>query len=249
MSDTQLRDEIVTLLLASYETTANALAWTWYLLARHPDAAMRLHAEIDAVAWRRPPSARRRRARSAVTRAWSWRNRCGCTHQHGSSPGWRSKITTRGATSCRRFARRAQPLGRSPERARTFRTRSDSTPTGGAPAPQRPAAIFVFPVRRRIAWMHGRGVCVDGRGAAARRHRPAVALSTARRIAASRNASGLDADAEVRDSRAGGAQIVKSASCGTKPCVKRPRLRSLMRHSGRMATAPNLAIAEARRER
>ena len=35
MSDSQLRDEVITLLLASHETTANALAWTWYLLARH----------------------------------------------------------------------------------------------------------------------------------------------------------------------------------------------------------------------
>ncbi len=49
MSDVQLRDEIVTLLLASHETTANALAWTWYLLARHADAEARLHTEIDAV--------------------------------------------------------------------------------------------------------------------------------------------------------------------------------------------------------
>ena len=49
MSDVQLRDEIVTLLLASHETTANALAWTWYLLARHADAEARLHAEIDRV--------------------------------------------------------------------------------------------------------------------------------------------------------------------------------------------------------
>ena len=35
MSDSELRDELVTLLLASHETTANALAWTWYLLALH----------------------------------------------------------------------------------------------------------------------------------------------------------------------------------------------------------------------
>jgi cytochrome P450 len=49
MSDAQLRDEIVTLLLASHETTANALAWTWYLLARHADTEARLHAEIDTV--------------------------------------------------------------------------------------------------------------------------------------------------------------------------------------------------------
>jgi cytochrome P450 len=49
MSDSQLRDEVITLLLASHETTANALAWTWYLLARHPRDEARLHAEIDAV--------------------------------------------------------------------------------------------------------------------------------------------------------------------------------------------------------
>jgi cytochrome P450 len=48
MSDTQVRDEVVTLLLASHDTTANALAWTWYLLARHGCDEARLHAEIDA---------------------------------------------------------------------------------------------------------------------------------------------------------------------------------------------------------
>src|SRR5687768_14400142 len=49
MSGSQLRDEIVTLLLASHETSANAMAWTWYLLARHADVEARLHAEIDAI--------------------------------------------------------------------------------------------------------------------------------------------------------------------------------------------------------
>lgn len=49
MSDRQLRDEIVTLLLASHETTANALAWTWYLLGRQAGVEARLHAEIDTV--------------------------------------------------------------------------------------------------------------------------------------------------------------------------------------------------------
>jgi cytochrome P450 len=49
MSDSQLRDEIITLILASHETTANALTWTWYLLARHESEDARLHAEVDAV--------------------------------------------------------------------------------------------------------------------------------------------------------------------------------------------------------
>ncbi|MFL5582127.1 MAG: cytochrome P450 [Gemmatimonadaceae bacterium] len=50
MSDLQLRDEAMTILLAGHETTANALTWTLYLLARNPEAEARLHAEIDAAA-------------------------------------------------------------------------------------------------------------------------------------------------------------------------------------------------------
>jgi len=49
MSDVQLRDEAMTLLLAGHETTANALSWTWYLLSRNPDVEARLHAEVDAL--------------------------------------------------------------------------------------------------------------------------------------------------------------------------------------------------------
>lgn len=49
MTDAQVRDEVMTILLAGHETTASALAWTLHLLAEHPEAAARLHAEIDAV--------------------------------------------------------------------------------------------------------------------------------------------------------------------------------------------------------
>jgi cytochrome P450 len=49
MTDRQLRDEALTLLLAGHETTANLLAWTFYLLSGHPDAERRLHAEVDDV--------------------------------------------------------------------------------------------------------------------------------------------------------------------------------------------------------
>jgi cytochrome P450 len=49
MSNTQVRDEVMTIFLAGHETTANALAWTWYLLAQHPDVEGRLHDEIDSV--------------------------------------------------------------------------------------------------------------------------------------------------------------------------------------------------------
>ena len=49
MSDAQLRDEAMTLLLAGHETTANALAWTFYLLSQNPEAEGQLHAELDAL--------------------------------------------------------------------------------------------------------------------------------------------------------------------------------------------------------
>jgi len=49
MSDQQLRDEVMTLLLAGHETTATALTWIWYLLSQHPEVERRLHAELDTV--------------------------------------------------------------------------------------------------------------------------------------------------------------------------------------------------------
>ena len=41
MTDTQVRDEAITLFLAGHETTSNALTWTWYLLSQHPEAEAR----------------------------------------------------------------------------------------------------------------------------------------------------------------------------------------------------------------
>jgi cytochrome P450 len=49
MTDEQLRDEVLTICLAGYETVANALTWTWFLLSQNPEAEARLHAEIDEV--------------------------------------------------------------------------------------------------------------------------------------------------------------------------------------------------------
>ena len=49
MDDKQLRDEILTLLLAGHETNANVLAWTLYLLSKHPEAERRLHDEATTV--------------------------------------------------------------------------------------------------------------------------------------------------------------------------------------------------------
>ena len=56
MSSRQVRDEIMTILLAGHETTTVGMTWAWYLLAQHPEAEARLHAECDAVLGDRLPT-------------------------------------------------------------------------------------------------------------------------------------------------------------------------------------------------
>ncbi|MCX5744750.1 MAG: cytochrome P450 [Proteobacteria bacterium] len=49
LTDREIRDEVMTLLLAGHETTANALTWTWYELGRHPAALATLRQELATV--------------------------------------------------------------------------------------------------------------------------------------------------------------------------------------------------------
>jgi cytochrome P450 len=54
LTDREVRDEVMTLLLAGHETTANTLTWTWYELGRNPGVLARLEAEVATVAGTRP---------------------------------------------------------------------------------------------------------------------------------------------------------------------------------------------------
>jgi cytochrome P450 len=56
LTDTQVRDEAMTLLLAGHETTANALTWTWYLLGQSPQVEAGVHEEIARVLGPRLPT-------------------------------------------------------------------------------------------------------------------------------------------------------------------------------------------------
>ncbi|GAA4456394.1 cytochrome P450 [Nibrella saemangeumensis] len=49
MTDKQLRDEVTTIFMAGHETTANALAWSLYLLAKHPEVASKVREEVHRV--------------------------------------------------------------------------------------------------------------------------------------------------------------------------------------------------------
>ncbi len=56
LSDEQMRDEVLTIFLAGYETTANALSWSWMLLATNPEQQERMYAEVHAVLGGRLPT-------------------------------------------------------------------------------------------------------------------------------------------------------------------------------------------------
>ncbi len=56
MTVEQIRDEAMTMFLAGHETTANALAWTWWLLARTPAIAASLDAELETLLGGRLPT-------------------------------------------------------------------------------------------------------------------------------------------------------------------------------------------------
>ena len=56
MSERELVDEVMTLIVAGHETTASGLNWTWYLLSQNPQAEAKLHAEIDLAGEQSSPS-------------------------------------------------------------------------------------------------------------------------------------------------------------------------------------------------
>jgi cytochrome P450 len=56
LTDAELRDEAMTLIFAGHETTANALTWTWWLLAQHPAASERIRNEVSSVVGDRAPT-------------------------------------------------------------------------------------------------------------------------------------------------------------------------------------------------
>jgi cytochrome P450 len=56
MTDKQLRDEVMTMLLAGHETTSLALSWTYYLLSRHPTVERQIADEVDLVMGEGPPT-------------------------------------------------------------------------------------------------------------------------------------------------------------------------------------------------
>lgn len=56
MSDKEVVDEVMTLIVAGSETSAATMNWVWYLLALHPDVEQKVHAEIDQLQYDNAPT-------------------------------------------------------------------------------------------------------------------------------------------------------------------------------------------------
>lgn len=56
MSDWELRNEIVAMFIGGFESSATVLAWTWYLLSKHPSVERKLNAELAEVLGERTPT-------------------------------------------------------------------------------------------------------------------------------------------------------------------------------------------------
>jgi len=49
MTDQQIRDNVITMLIAGHETTSDAVTWTYYLISQHPEVEQKMFEEIDSI--------------------------------------------------------------------------------------------------------------------------------------------------------------------------------------------------------
>ena len=195
MTDQQLRDELMTLLIAGHETVASGLAWTWHLLATHPEAEAKLHAELAGVLGGRTPRADDL-PDLRYTRQFLMR-RCGCIRRPGSSRA-RRWPTTRSAAIAFRPVRWSSPAPTSPTGRRLCgRTRKRSTRSVSPRSARGSAALRLLPVRRRAQAVHRRAVR-HRRGAVGYRHGRSALPAAARARPPGRGGAGRDAAAETR---------------------------------------------------
>jgi cytochrome P450 len=165
MDDVQVRDEALTLFMAGHETTANALTWAWYLVARHPEVAGR---RLD------PPAGPGRRAAAAVHARGALRDAAALSAGLDHRPARDARHHNRHASGPSRFGRPGEPARHPPEPQVLGRSRRVSARTLARRRPG--AAVRFLSVRRRPAALHRRSLRLDGGGAAAGDDRPAVRL-------------------------------------------------------------------------
>ena len=167
MTDEQVRDEAMTLLLAGHETTANALTWT--LVSPQPESPTptpRLHDELDRVLGGRTPSPRDLPDTARTRRRVVDRSRCGCIRRRGSSAAAPSTSIPLGDYERAAAGDRLhEPVRDAARRALLRRSRALRSRSMDARIRGRLAEVRLLPVWWRRAPMHRRTVRVDGGGA------------------------------------------------------------------------------------
>ena len=128
LSDSEIRDQVVTLIAAGYDTTASSIAWTLTRAVGAPGVWDRLRAEADAVLG--PVEPGRRPCSSFRTRRPSCARRCACIRPECSRPARPPATSRSDHTSSRRVrSSSCAPTSRAAIRARGT-SRCVSTPTG-----------------------------------------------------------------------------------------------------------------------
>ena len=157
MSDSEIRDQLMTLLLAGHETTATALAWAFDLLFRNPErtSAWSRRSGRATITPTSTPSSRRRSAsgRSSRSRAASCASRprsTASTSSRGRSSSPRSGSPTRGPTSIRSRSH-SGPSASSTVRPRPTRGCRSAAGRGAASAPLSPSSRCGWRFRRSSA--------------------------------------------------------------------------------------------------
>ena len=154
MSDRELVDEAMTLIVAGHETTASGLNWTWYLLSQNPEAEALLHAEIDAFrgeAGTQPLE----HGTTGVHEEASWTKRCGCIRPAGCcraatiAPDLLVRLR-----DARRHRRLVQSLSTAPSPALLEGTGCVPAGTIRRGARKRTPAVRLHAVRRGPASLH-----------------------------------------------------------------------------------------------
>ena len=164
MTDEQVRDEALTIFLAGYETVANALTWTWYLLSQNPEAAARMAAEVDEVLGERDARRSKTTARLQVHRDGLRRIDAPLPAGVGDGPPVHQAGHSSASTAFRpaRTSSSASTSCIAPRNTGTSPTASAPSASPTKPKPARPRfAYFPFGGGRRqcigegFAWMEG----------------------------------------------------------------------------------------------
>ena len=161
MSERQLRDEVVTLLVAGHETTAIALSWTWYLLAHSPDVDAKLAAELRDVLGGRAPTV----SDLAQLRLYPAGGDRGAAHLSARMGLWQGgdrRLRDRRLCHPRGHDDHHQPLGVAPRSA--LLRAPDGVSSRALERRLRPATptVRLHPVRGRASHLHRQSVCYDG---------------------------------------------------------------------------------------